>query len=223
MQRLTRARRKALVVLVGAALAAVVVGATSGQAKAALPPVSDWIQTCSTEGGVAYINDGNWEEEDDCEASDDVLADPSEYDFYVEKLCIVGKTYLYADDDPAAEFIAFLQEQGYSASEGACASETPPPPNNVFLCYSSTQTDPGVWTVDQAPALMAAGYWSPYAIKGNVAGGTNVGGYHLVCNLVSGQAVTQGAAVTTDGSAAGAEAEATNAVQGVPGWYPVAG
>jgi hypothetical protein len=220
VQRLTRARRKALVVFVGAALAAVAVGAASGQAKAALPPVSVWIQSCSTDGGVAYINDGNWEDEDDCEASDAVLADPSEFGYYVENLCIAGKTYLYADDDPASDFVAFLTDEGYSAAEGACKSATPPPPGNVFLCYSSTQTNPGVWPVTQAAALMAAGYWSPYAVAGNVDGGTNVGGFHLSCNLVSGQAVTQGS-VTTDGSPAGADA--TDAVKGVPGWYPLAG
>lgn len=215
-----RAHWTALGVLVVAVVAAVAFGATSGQAKAApLPPVTDLIQSCTTEGGTQYITDGVPEEEPDCEATDDAIADPSGNDMFVQSLCIEGQTYLYADDDPADEFLSFLQDEGYAAADGACASPAPPP-SNVFLCYSSSESTPGVWSAAQAPALIAAGYWSPYAIKGNVAGGTNVGGYHLVCNLVGQQSVTS-TSVTTDGSPSGSDA--VNAVKNQPGWYPVAG
>ncbi|HZQ88944.1 MAG TPA: hypothetical protein VFA42_02960 [Gaiellaceae bacterium] len=94
----------------------------------------------------------------------------------------------------------------------------PPPPSNVFLCYSASQTDPGVWPASMAASLMAQGYWSPYAVKGNVTGGTNVGSYHLVCNLAAGQAAGQQFA-GGDGFVSGADA--FKALTGAPGWYPV--
>lgn len=56
------------------------------------------------------------------------------------------------------------------------------PPNTVFLCNSKFQGDPGAWRFDTAKGLFAAGYWQPFAVKGTVAGGTNIGGYHLICN-----------------------------------------
>jgi len=92
--------------------------------------------------------------------------------------------------------------------------------NNVFLCYSTYQTDPGVFGMRAATALLAQGYWSPYAVQGIVAGGTNIGGYHLVCNLAAGQAAgdsTLGGAGEVYG--AGSKPD----VQGVPGHYPVLG
>lgn len=55
-------------------------------------------------------------------------------------------------------------------------------PDAVFLCYSKFQVEPGVWAPDIARTLLASGYYLPTAVKGNVAGGTNLGGYHLVCN-----------------------------------------
>lgn len=93
-----------------------------------------------------------------------------------------------------------------------------PPESNVFLCYSAFQTNPGVWPTSQAPALMKAGYWSPYAVKGNAEGGTNLGGYNLACNLATAQAAGSQFA-TSDGSTSGPDAYST--VNGVPGWYPV--
>ena len=90
--------------------------------------------------------------------------------------------------------------------------------SSVFLCYSAFQTDPGVWPASEAAKLMAAGYWSPYAVKGNVSGGTNVGGYHLVCNLASGQAAGQQFA-SGDGFVPGTDV--FSALTGTPGWYPV--
>ena len=55
--------------------------------------------------------------------------------------------------------------------------------DHAYLCYSVggnpyvAQTEP----FNDARVLMAAGYWNPSALPGNIAGGTNVGGYHLVC------------------------------------------
>jgi hypothetical protein len=60
-------------------------------------------------------------------------------------------------------------------------------PDNVFLCYSKFQVEPGVWSPEQAKELLAQGYYYPVAVKGNVAGGTNLGDYHLVCNAPAAQ------------------------------------
>jgi hypothetical protein len=68
----------------------------------------------------------------------------------------------------------------------ACKTPTPPPyvnpPDGIFLCYSKEQVEPGVWLQDQAAELLAAGYYYPNALAGNVEGGTNLGSFHLVCN-----------------------------------------
>jgi hypothetical protein len=56
------------------------------------------------------------------------------------------------------------------------------PPDGILLCYSKAQTEPGVWMQDQAAELLAAGYYYPKALPGNVDGGTNLGSFHLVCN-----------------------------------------
>lgn len=101
----------------------------------------------------------------------------------------------------------------------AAAAFVPAIPN-VFLCYSAFQTDPGVWPATEAAALIKAGYWSPYAVPNTVTGGTNVGGYHLVCNLATGQSAgtsVLGGAGEVYG--AGATADVTN----VPGHYTVVG
>jgi hypothetical protein len=72
------------------------------------------------------------------------------------------------------------------APPAECGKKVEPPvvnlPDGVFLCYSKFQTEPGVWMQDQAAELLAAGYWYPNALPGNVDGGTNVGSFHLVCN-----------------------------------------
>jgi len=61
----------------------------------------------------------------------------------------------------------------------------------MFLCYSKWQVVPGVWPFGKAEQLMkAGGYWLPYAVPGNVAFGTNMGDYHLVCNVASTQSVS---------------------------------
>src|SRR5438045_318729 len=54
--------------------------------------------------------------------------------------------------------------------------------NGVFLCYSKSQTVPGVWGQGQAAQLLAEGYFLPAALRGNVDGGTNLGDFHLQCN-----------------------------------------
>lgn len=107
-----------------------------------------------------------------------------------------------------------------SVAAGACAGALPPPVANVFLCYSASQTDPGVWPVTEAAALIKAGYWSPYAVPNTVTGGTNIGGYHLVCNLATGQSAgtsVLGGAGEVYGT--GATTDVTN----VPGHYQVVG
>jgi len=106
-----------------------------------------------------------------------------------------------------------------SVSVGACPVAAPPP-NEAFLCYSSSQSNPGVWSMNDAAALMKQGYWSPYAVPGNVDGGTNVGSYHLVCNLASGQSASDS---TLGGAGETYGAGEKQDVQNVPGHYPVAG
>ena len=60
----------------------------------------------------------------------------------------------------------------------------------VFLCYSKWQVVPGVWPFGKAQELMkGSGYWLPYAVPGNAPFGTNIGDYHLVCNIASTQSV----------------------------------
>lgn len=74
----------------------------------------------------------------------------------------------------------------------ATATDTRPlTPNDpgVFLCYSVFQTQPGVWPASQAAELFKGGYWHPFAVLGTVTDGTNLGGYHLTCNLATGQSV----------------------------------
>lgn len=61
----------------------------------------------------------------------------------------------------------------------------------VFLCYSKWQVEPGVWPYGTAMALLkGGGYWLPYAVPGNPDYATNLGKYHLVCNLAATQSVS---------------------------------
>jgi hypothetical protein len=85
--------------------------------------------------------------------------------------------------------LAVIAAIGAGAAAGQRLPHGPPTPlkpivqdNAMFLCYSKFQVIPGVWDVMQAPALIALGYWPAYALPGNVPDGTNVDGYHLVCN-----------------------------------------
>ena len=97
-----------------------------------------------------------------------------------------------------------------------------PTVTNVFLCYSTYQVDPGVWPLDVAKTLLTLGYWQPYAVLGNVPGGTNVGAYHLVCNLATGQSVGPKSGYVGDGGTSyGSDLASTAATE--LGFYPVAG
>jgi len=55
------------------------------------------------------------------------------------------------------------------------------PPDSSFLCYSVGGDFYVAASAGEAAVLEGAGYWLPSAVAGNVAGGTNVGAYHLVC------------------------------------------
>lgn len=107
------------------------------------------------------------------------------------------------DGFPAFSFIAVLH--GNDAVRSDCVAMSVntgvkpviptavvPQVNSVFLCYSAFQVEPGVWPLSEAQKLYALGYWQPYAVPGNVEGGTNIGAYHLVCNLATGQSVGTG-------------------------------
>jgi len=96
---------------------------------------------------------------------------------------------------------------------GGEGGPTPPPvviqptidlPSHTFLCYSVFEVDPAVYTFDWAWRLLTSPsdhYFTPYAVKGNVQLGTNVGGYHLVCNvgLLAHKAGTPGTYADSDG------------------------
>jgi hypothetical protein len=70
----------------------------------------------------------------------------------------------------------FLDNVGFG---GTAATQV----SGIFLCYSTYQVQPGVWSAPAAAALMKLGYWQPTAVDGNLAGGTNVGKYNLQCNV----------------------------------------
>jgi len=58
-----------------------------------------------------------------------------------------------------------------------------PQVNAEFVCYSKFEQDGGaVMPEVEAASLLADGEWSPSAVAGNVAGGDNLGAYHLECN-----------------------------------------
>jgi hypothetical protein len=124
----------------------------------------------------------------------------------------------------------FYDRQHRLKASSACAnvavvnqpvSETPRPEDEAFLCYSVYESDPAVFPVSTASTLLSGqGYWSPYAVPGNVAGGTNIGAYHLACNLTSGQSVAD----TTLGAAGELyAADSKQELQDVPGHYAVIG
>ena len=105
-----------------------------------------------------------------------------------------------------------------SIAAGATACQVPidDAPDGVFLCYSKFQVIPGVWPQDQAAQLLAAGYWYPNAVPGNVPGGPNLGMYHLVCNAPgtpTGKVVNENGEVFPD----------SYPKPGSIGYYPLAG
>ena len=75
----------------------------------------------------------------------------------------------------------FLLDLSVTLVPGGAAA---PQVNNVFMCYSKFEQDGGaVFNVNQEDALLkTGGFWTPDAVAGNVAGGDNIGAYHLVCN-----------------------------------------
>ena len=96
----------------------------------------------------------------------------------------------------------------------------------AFLCYSKFQVDPGVWSLNgstskhhiTAGALMALGYWSPFAEKTVPTHTQIANGYYLNCNLPQTLAPVQGMIVTQKGVA-----KPTNAwFASHPGYYPAA-
>lgn len=67
-------------------------------------------------------------------------------------------------------------------SSSAGSTSAPQGPENIFLCYSKFQVDPGVWSLADATQLVAGGgYWKPSAVFGG-ASSTKVGFFNLVCN-----------------------------------------
>jgi hypothetical protein len=72
---------------------------------------------------------------------------------------------------------------GFSPGPRPTGTDAAEQTDHAYLCYSVggdpyvAQTKP----FNDARILMAAGYWTASALPGNVAGGNNVGGYHLVC------------------------------------------
>jgi hypothetical protein len=117
-----------------------------------------------------------------------------------------------SEGDAQFDISATLSGSGAGPAKAAPIPEV----NELFLCYSKFQTDPGVWDTDTAAKLLVAGYWIPYGLAGNVDGGTNVGDYHLVCNLTGGQKTTGG--FVDDGGGTWSADYAS-----MPGLYPLAG
>lgn len=103
---------------------------------------------------------------------------------------------------------------------GMCMSSD----NHVFLCYSKFNDAPGVWSTDEAPELLDAGYWTPMAMDGTVVGGTNIGSYHLVCNppAFNGR-LGLGATPAIDLYVGGAGETVGSAAAGQLGFYPYLG
>lgn len=54
---------------------------------------------------------------------------------------------------------------------------------STYLCWNHEMVDPVAYFDSVADQMWTTGnYFEPQAILGNVAGGTNIGAYHLVCN-----------------------------------------
>lgn len=200
-------------------VAAVVALATFGgitTARAA-SPVSDLLDaiTCASPGPV--LSAEGLEEEDPCEGV------TTETVKLAVPVCISGTTYRYLEDQDedfdftASDFVSFLKSEfGVSASVGSCGGSNAASEVGIFLCYSTYQTDPGVWPKSEAEVLLKQGYWLPYAVPDTVSGGTNLGGFHLTCNLGASQSVSD-SFVGQDGTVFGP------LYTGVEGLYPKVG
>jgi hypothetical protein len=117
---------------------------------------------------------------------------------------------------PTAFILRPMLSATVGASTGSKKVASIPQVDHVFLCYSKFQTDPGVWESSTAALLLKAGYWLPYALSGKVDGATNLGDYHLACNLTGTQKPT-GGFVDDGGGTWSADYAATT------GLYPQAG
>jgi hypothetical protein len=178
---------------------------------------------------VFCINGLNYTVETDSSAADDYTAAAGEGGFWYFSDEGTEETDELPNGFDGDEFLPSDPEGPFSppdftfisVSAGPCVSPTPPQIDNVFLCYSTFSNVPAVFPAPVAQALLkAGGYWQPYAVPGNVDGGTNIGGYHLVCNLGSGQAAgssTLGGAGEVDG--ANTKPDVTN----IAGYYPIIG
>jgi hypothetical protein len=114
------------------------------------------------------------------------------------------------------------------ASVGVAAG----PPNNSYLCYSSLQVDPGVWSDSptgvkgglggniSSSALLKLGYWQPYAEKSTPTNTKLPNGWYLHCNP-PGVTVSSGTAPTAIIGGAG-EVVANTSLWVFPGYYPMA-
>jgi hypothetical protein len=157
-------------------------------------------QAAANEGGFWYFTDEGTEETDEIPIGND------------------GDEFLPSDPEGpfSAPDFTFI-----SVGAGPCIRPAAPQVDNVFLCYSTFSNVPAVFPAPVAAALLkGGGYWTPYAVPGTADGGTNIGAYHLVCNLASGQAAgsnTLGGAGEVDG--ANTKPNTTN----VPGYYPIIG
>lgn len=61
-----------------------------------------------------------------------------------------------------------------------------------YLCWNHEMVNPVAYLDTTADAMWTTGnYFEPQAILGNVAGGTNIGDYHLVCNAPSTMKITE--------------------------------
>lgn len=106
-----------------------------------------------------------------------------------------GDDLVYAGGEPAVgttfntSFSAGGVLLNLSATLAPAVGTAVPQVNNVFLCYSKFEQDGGaVFNVNEQAALLKSGFWLPSAVAGNVAGGDNIGVYHLVCNPPTGLA-----------------------------------
>jgi hypothetical protein len=206
-----------LAVVAAAAVVFVATGCTKADVDAFIAS-----HTCSI-GGKSYVT-----YEDTSNPGDPVCEDVTSPGSERFPACFQGKTYTFAQLTGESDF-SDLQTlaasntddrtgKPYKVTQGACsgpAAAGAPQVNDAFLCYSKYQTVPGVWDSDTAAALLKQGYWSPYALPGNVDGGTNIGGFHLACNLTGDQKPT-GGLVDDEGTGWTPEYAST------PGLYPAA-
>lgn len=116
----------------------------------------------------------------------------------------------------------------YHIARGACKKNggvwTEPDVDHAFACAGQPSGGlPGVWAVPEKSVFpdwmtFAAGYWTPYAMSGNLDGGNNIGSYHLICYLPPGMKET-GGFIGGDGKAVPAEYPYVVAGNPIPGVY----